>query len=387
MNKLVHHGIQLQIQMDSHEVYIKSKIETYMIWGNIILDLEKPITISGPIEVEFSGTCLTLWPQGVGRRGDLTHNRQLHSVQLSVLPPASQSKLEAGRYHLPFEFPIPNTLPPTVELNNGTIAYKITAKLRRTGALFNSITTSVPIFLIRYPELSPLDMRYVSAHRKIEGVECDFAFDCPAAILGDHLGIDLNITAQDPQRPIKIKSVLFHVTETRLVRVQEEGVQQTDHSIAVLKWAYHHVNADKPFTEDQYMNLKDLDWDLSTPLQGRFVFPVPTCQFVLKPTVKSRDIVITHWAKLTVKVEKDGVMHEALLESPFEILCCRLAPILTESPPQYEECAKAEVAVSYEYNAHACPCMRKDNDQSKRGKTTIMRLLPRYQFSEATLYR
>jgi len=325
--------------------------------------------------------------KGVGRRVDLTHNRQLHSVQLSVLPPASQSKLEAGRYHLPFEFPIPNTLPPTVELNNGTITYKITAKLRRTGALFNSITTSVPIFLIRYPELSPLDMRYVSAHRKIEGVECDFAFDCPAAILGDHLGIDLNITAQDPQCPIKIKSVLFNVTETRLVRVQEEGVQQTDHNIAVLKWAYHHINADKPFTEGQYMNLKDLDWDLSTPLQGRFVFPVPTCQFVLKPTVKSRDIVITHWAKLTVKVEKDGIMHEALLESPFEILCCRLAPILTESPPQYEECAKAEVAVSYEYNAHACPCMRKDNDQSKRGKTTIMRLLPRYQLSEATLYR
>lgn len=64
MNKLVHPGIQLQIQMDSHEVYIKPKIETYMIWGNIILDLEKPITISGPIEVEFSGTCLTLWPQG-----------------------------------------------------------------------------------------------------------------------------------------------------------------------------------------------------------------------------------------------------------------------------------------------------------------------------------
>lgn len=64
MNKLVHHGIQLQVQLETHEVYLKPKIETYMIWGNIILDLAKHTVIQGPIELEFSGTCHTLWPQG-----------------------------------------------------------------------------------------------------------------------------------------------------------------------------------------------------------------------------------------------------------------------------------------------------------------------------------
>jgi hypothetical protein len=311
----------------------------------------------------------------------------LHSVQLSVPPPACHPNLDAGRYHIPFEFPIPNTLPPSVDLNTGTISYKITAKLRRSGALFNSVTASIPIFLIKYPELSPLDMRYVSAHRKIEGVHCDMAFDSPAAILGDHLGVDLNIQAQEPYHQIKLKSVLFTITETRVVRVPEEGVKQTDYNIAVLKWAFHHVDLERPFTEGNYENLKEIDWDLSTPVQCRFVFPVPTCQFILNPTVHSQDIVVTHWAKLTVKVEVEGTMHEALLESPFEILCCRLAPILTESPPRYEECTKADVAVCYELNAHACPCVCKANDQTKRGKTTIMRLLPRYQISETALYR
>jgi hypothetical protein len=64
MNKLIHHGIQLQVQLETHEVYLKPKIETYMIWGNIILDLAKHTVIHGPIELEFSGTCHTLWPQG-----------------------------------------------------------------------------------------------------------------------------------------------------------------------------------------------------------------------------------------------------------------------------------------------------------------------------------
>jgi hypothetical protein len=284
---------------------------------------------------------------------------------------------------LPFEFPIPGTLPPTICLNNGYISYKLTARLHRPGALFSTVSTSAPIFFIRYPDQNPLDMRYVSVHRCLQDIECDIAFDCAAAMLGHHIGVDLNIHADNGNRS-KVKSVLFTITEKCVARIQEEHVQRTEHSVAVLKWAYHHTNPDVPYTEGAYMNLKELNWDLSTPLHGRFVFPVPSCQFILQPTISSRDIVITHWAKLTVHIERDGETHQALLESPFEILSCRLAPVLNESPPRYEECAKADVAVRYEHNADACPCTRKDKDRKQRGKTTIARILPRYQLAAET---
>lgn len=64
MNKLVNHGLQIEIQMESYEVYLKPKIETYMIWGDIILHLAKNATVLGPIELGFTGICHTLWPQG-----------------------------------------------------------------------------------------------------------------------------------------------------------------------------------------------------------------------------------------------------------------------------------------------------------------------------------
>lgn len=288
---------------------------------------------------------------------------------------------------MPFEFPIPGSLPPTTCLNNGHISYKLTARLYRPVSIFSTLSTNVPIFLIQYPWQNPLDMRYVSVHRSLgEGdIECDIAYDCQAAILGHHIGIDLNIRAQEASGA-KIKSVFFTINEKRLVRIQEEGVRRTDHTAAVLKWAHHHTDPDKPYSECTYMNLKELNWDLSNPLQGRFVFPVPSCQFVLRPTVTSRDIVVSHWAKATVRIEKGDTKYETFLESPFEILCCRLAPILNESPPRYEECAVADVAVRYEHDADACPCTRKDKDRKQRGKTTIARLLPRYQLAESAIY-
>ena len=64
MNKLIHHGVQLEIQMESYEVFLKSEIESYIIWGNIILDVNKHLTMADAIELEFSGVSETFWPQG-----------------------------------------------------------------------------------------------------------------------------------------------------------------------------------------------------------------------------------------------------------------------------------------------------------------------------------
>lgn len=64
MNKLMHHGIQLQIQMDSYEIFLKPKVERSMIWGDVVLKVTKPVSITGTVDLDFSGVCETYWPQG-----------------------------------------------------------------------------------------------------------------------------------------------------------------------------------------------------------------------------------------------------------------------------------------------------------------------------------
>ncbi|KAJ2959188.1 hypothetical protein NQZ79_g5328 [Umbelopsis isabellina] len=378
MNKLVPQGIHLQIQMDSYEIFLKPKVEKSMIWGDVVLKVVKPVSITGTIDLEFSGVCETYWPQGLGRTNEIYHTRDLHRIQVSLPPPISGPRLDTGTYHLPFEFPIPSTLPSTTKLKNGNISYKLTVHLRKSGVLFQSVCTTVPIYLIQFPRRNPWDMRYVSAERHLDGVCCHLGIDCAAIILGHFIGVDVTMIA-DSATKAKVKSVILTITEKSQIQSQQHKQQSTDHTIVHLKWAYHHNEFDLPYTNCPYTNLKELNWDLGTPLQARFVYPIPSCQFLLQPSVNSADISITHWAKLTISIEKDGETMEAMVETPLEVLSCRLVPELTEPPPKYEEYAAAEVAVQYEHNAGACPCTRKDDDRKLRGRTTIARLLPRYQ--------
>lgn len=221
-------------------------------------------------------------------------------------------------------------------------------------------------------------MRYVSAERHLDGVCCQLGMDCAAMILGHFFGVDVSVVA-DSSTKAKVKSVILTITEKSQIQVQKHKQQSTDHTIVNLKWAYHHNEFDMPYSDCPYKNLKELNWSLETPLQARFVFPIPSCQFLLRPSVNSGDITITHWAKLIVGIEKNGEITEAMVETPFEVLSCRLVPELTEPPPKYDEYPISEVAVQYEHNAGSCPCTRKDDDRKMRGKTTIARLLPRYQ--------
>ncbi|CAM0140775.1 unnamed protein product [Umbelopsis sp. WA50703] len=369
--------------MDSYEIFLKPKIETSIIWGDVVLAVTKAVSITGTIDLEFSGVCETYWPHGIGRTNEIHHSRDLHRVQISLPPPISGSHLDLGMYHVPFEIPIPSTLPSTTKLKNGNISYKLTARLRKSGVLFHTICTTTPIFIIQYPTRNLFDMRYVSAERHLDGVCCQFGIDCPALILGHFIGVDVNVVS-DSSIGAKVKTVMLTITEKSQIRVRAENRQSTDHTIVHLKWAYHHNNLEIPYTECPYKNLKELNWDLASPLQARFVFPVPSCQFLLQPSVNSANISITHWAKLTIGLEKNGENMEALVETSFEVLSCRLAPVLTEPPPKYEQFSVAEVAVQYEHNVGACPCTRKDDDRKLRGKTTIARLLPSYQQPKET---
>jgi hypothetical protein len=90
------------------------------------------------------------------------------------------------------------------------------------------------------------------------------------------------------------------------------------------------------------MDLKLLDHaiELGEYFEGRFVLPVPPCDGMLHPSMYHDNIKIQHWLRMVVVLEQDDHKFEIVLESPMNLLDCRLVAdderqTILPPPPSY----------------------------------------------------
>lgn len=95
--------------------------------------------------------------------------------------------------------------------------------------------------------------------------------------------------------------------------------------------------------KDKLLNLKLLDHpiELCEYFEGRFVLPVPPCNDILHASMNHNSINIRHWLRMVVVLEQDGRLFELALESPMQMLDCRLVAdderqTILPPPPSYD---------------------------------------------------
>ncbi|CAJ0626146.1 10227_t:CDS:2 [Entrophospora sp. SA101] len=103
--------------------------------GELILILNKPTKIK-KLELKFNGSSKTFWPEG---------RIYYASKDYTILQP--------NIYTFPFELFIPGDLPETIETDLGSVSYKLSATLFRSGFSSNlHVSQQVPIIRASMPE-------------------------------------------------------------------------------------------------------------------------------------------------------------------------------------------------------------------------------------------
>jgi hypothetical protein len=95
---------------------------------------------------------------------------------------------------------------------------------------------------------------------------------------------------------------------------------------------------------NEIFNMRELHQDVKVGeyFGGRFVLPVPECDNILHPSMHHDSLDITHWSTLVVTLESNGKLFDIKLESPMNVLNCRLVATGDECqtilppPPSYD---------------------------------------------------
>ncbi|CAH1760270.1 10989_t:CDS:2 [Entrophospora sp. SA101] len=118
--------------------------------GELILILNKPTKIK-KLELKFNGSSKTFWPEGRIYYG-LQSNSYLKNT-IRKLASKDYTILQPNIYTFPFELFIPGDLPETIETDLGSVSYKLSATLFRSGFSSNlHVSQQVPIIRASMPE-------------------------------------------------------------------------------------------------------------------------------------------------------------------------------------------------------------------------------------------
>ncbi|ORZ19594.1 hypothetical protein BCR42DRAFT_481642 [Absidia repens] len=124
----------LRLVLDEPVLFVEDK--PAMVRGEVIVHFSHDTTIQGPIELVFEAI-QTFFPWSeimVNRALGGPIESKLQVIELSLLPPNNRGIMPAGVQRFPFEFPIPPTLPPTLNITNRlAIYYRLTATLRKSN--------------------------------------------------------------------------------------------------------------------------------------------------------------------------------------------------------------------------------------------------------------
>ncbi|KAI9482678.1 MAG: hypothetical protein EXX96DRAFT_605803 [Benjaminiella poitrasii] len=129
----------LRVIVDQPRLYIEESLGSTLIRGEVVCNFSKDAFIQGPIELLFEGIQRFYpWPEIMNGAlplvsGTSVIETKFQTIKLSLLPPNSKGIMPAGIQRFPFEFPIPATLPISVEIPNRIeILYQLSAILRRS---------------------------------------------------------------------------------------------------------------------------------------------------------------------------------------------------------------------------------------------------------------
>ncbi|ORE03516.1 hypothetical protein BCV72DRAFT_279089 [Rhizopus microsporus var. microsporus] len=97
--------------------------------------------------------------------------------------------------------------------------------------------------------------------------------------------------------------------------------------------------------QKKLVNLKEIDQPIKPGeyFGGRFVMPMPDCDSILHPSMTYDSVKISHWLQLSVTLECDNETFNIDLDSPMQMLDCRLVAADDENqtilppPPTYQE--------------------------------------------------
>lgn len=328
--------------------------------GELILNLSKPTKIR-KLEMRFTGTLKTFWPEGKLNYGSSANRNELCEKQeimthgwTFVSPPTSSpetprplplsstsgpyrfsvigsspSNTSTPRFHLipagihkyPFELFVPGTVPETIETVRGTVNYKISAAAIRSG-LYPKLRDSQRVPIIRT----------ILEERNSEGIaiasgwndQLDYEITIPkrAYPMGDSIEIDLKLT------PLVKKMQIVGVK----IQIDEESVYkakgQTNIELSNLS-----LYKDENFCGQEGNDLVNLFYHKNISL------PIPKCTKHIHCSCETTSIKISHLLKFAFKIKlphedcnkKKMKKAEVKVDVPITILSRRCA----EDLPQY----------------------------------------------------
>lgn len=229
-----------------------------------------------------------------------------------------------------------------------------------------------------------------------EGIRYKIGIDRTAIALGTSIGVEVMV--EPTFKDAVVKSIALKVSESRKYSLKSPSghtLSSIEQRKIVLKWAYdyfakedetgilkRHIRPSKSrfsssnntecpgskqpevseslkhvdFYESEFsadcdhgsrelVNLKELNQPVSLGeyFGGRFTMLVPDCSNILHPSMEHESITIKHWLQLVVTIECNGKTFDLHLETPGQVLDCRLVnddedgnQTLIPPPPAYE---------------------------------------------------
>ena len=129
--------------------------------GNIIVRLDSTIRCK-KISLKFKGESYVKWTTGTGDNKKTHKNTEEYfnnSLTLAPLPPEKGITLNPGDHHYPFQFQLPNNLPPSVDhapIETGYIRYYMKIKIDVDWwRLKSDIEEKIPLNIFASPNQSP----------------------------------------------------------------------------------------------------------------------------------------------------------------------------------------------------------------------------------------
>ncbi|KAI9027337.1 hypothetical protein CLU79DRAFT_741450 [Phycomyces nitens] len=375
---------------------------THVLRGEVELVLSKPIHACD-VMVQLAGRSYMLWPEGLGPRGKVYHEKTIHeqNLILQTLPLDQSVMIPAGLNRWPFEFLLPNRLVETIEDERAKVYYYVNATVHRNG-LGTNIRCRRNIMLLR--TLSSSDASLISYALQSPSIVVDRKFDtCDATIC-----IDKSIASSGTQFPISVilaphlkhvhlESISIILTERRVYQLPEfNAYRKESHDYKLQLTSVTNLDdpslalgglvpcSDVPLGHlRRALAAKNAHIPLSNPFQHRFVFTLPNC-LTLNHTTFFSEMKFDHNLRIHIElsVPNSPKRVQIHLETPITILDCRLKEEFAALPTYKQALRDPTVDAQNAQNAlekpgfFLCPCyleFKKKSRQAGRQEWMMVR--------------
>ncbi|KAL0082874.1 hypothetical protein J3Q64DRAFT_1150682 [Phycomyces blakesleeanus] len=372
---------------------------THVLRGEVELVLSKPIHACDVI-VQLVGRSYMLWPEGLGSRGKVYHEKTIHeqNLILQTLPEDQSVMIPAGLNRWPFTFLLPNTMVETIEDEIAKVYYYVNATVHRNG-LGTNIRCRRNIMLLR--TLTSSDASLISYALPSPSIVVDRKFDaCDATIC-----IDKAIASSGTQFPISVilaphlkhvhlESIAIVLTERRVYQLPEfNAYRKESHdyklqltSVTNLEDPSLALNglvpcSDVPLTHlRRALAAKNAHIPLSNPFQHRFIFTLPNC-LTLNHTTFFSQMKFNHNLRIHIElsVPDSSERVQIHLDTPITILDCRLKEEFATLPTYKEALSDPMVDAQNTLEKPGfflCPCyldFKKKSRQAGRQEWMMVR--------------